>query len=491
MSLLRKLPASALGGSAVLALALMSGRITGLIREMVLASRFGVSADADAAIILLAIPDLLINLLLSGGFSAALVPRFRQLSAVDAARLFWEVCAWVALACMALALPILIWPEVIFGVFAPGASDPVQLAGRNTMALVALSVPLTALTGVTGALLAAHERYFAAGIGTFILNSTVIGVLTVGGMPQGLAALGFAILVGTALRLASQLLVLPHGTWRWKGGERFIDTALLTSFAAGVAASALAVASAPLVRAAASLLGSGNIATFNYAQKLVELPIGVLITTIGTVSLSRLSGYFAAGNHDLARLSLFTDLRLALALGLLVVAFGIGLAEPLVSLIFFRGAVSADQVEDIVTLTRIALLGVPFIAVSSLATSTLNAQLRAKEVMRSAFLSIIALLVLIAPGLVLVSETLLMSSVVGSQAVLAWLLARRADICLWGSAGVINHQFLRAATLALLLSAASIMIILSYNQSGIFLLLGLSIIGFTISVVAFLLTTRN
>jgi putative peptidoglycan lipid II flippase len=245
------------------------------------------------------------------------------------------------------------------------------------------------------------------------------------------------------------------------------------------------------VRAAASLLGSGNIATFNYAQKLVELPIGVLITTIGTVSLSRLSGYFAAGNHDLARLSLFTDLRLALALGLLVVAFGIGLAEPLVSLIFFRGAVSADQVEDIVTLTRIALLGVPFIAVSSLATSTLNAQLRAKEVMRSAFLSIIALLVLIAPGLVLVSETLLMSSVVGSQAVLAWLLARRADICLWGSAGVINHQFLRAATLALLLSAASIMIILSYNQSGIFLLLGLSIIGFTISVVAFLLTARN
>lgn len=491
MRRLDKLTRSALGASAALALALMAGRITGLIREIVLANRFGVSAEADTAIILLTIPDLLVNLLLSGGLSAALVPRFRGLSTADAARLFWEICVCVALVCFVVTILIAFWPAAIFGLFAPGATDSVKLAGHPTLVFVALSVPFAALSGVSGALLASRERYFAAGLGTLILNSTVIAALTFGGMAQGLVLLGLAVLVGTGLRLASQLLVLPADVWKLTGKSCQIDKPLLNSFAAGVTASALAVAPAPIIRAAASLLGSGNIATFNYAQKLVELPLGVLITTIGTVSLSRLSGHFAAGKLELARSTLWTDLRLALTLGILVAVFGISLAEPLVTLIFLRGAISSEQLGEILSLTRIVLLSVPFAAVSTLAAAALNAQLRPAEVMRATALSLIALNVLAAPGLILASETVLMSAVVGWQAVLACLLAMRADICIWGADGVLNRQFLRSITITMSLAVTCIAIILSWGQEDAFILLGLSIFGFGISVVSFLILAKD
>lgn len=491
MNAFRRLRATALGASGALALALLAGRLAGLVREIVLAARFGVSAEADVAIVLLTLPDLLVNLLLSGGLSAVLVPRLRGLSAAEAARLFWETCLWAGLACVGLTILIALWPAAIFGLFAPGVSAPVALAGRDAIAFVALSIPLTALSGVTGALLAARERYFVAGLGTFIFNAAVIAALTLGGGTRGLALLGMAILTGAGVRLASQALILPRNVFRPAGGTSRIDRLFLKAFAAGVAASALALAPPPLIRAAASLLGSGNIAVFNYAQKLVELPLGILITTIGTVSLTRLSGHFAAGERELAREVLWSGLRLAIAIALLVMIFGIGLAEPLVALIFLRGAISADQVAEIAALTRVVLLGVPFVAIGSLATAALNAELRTTEVLRATGWSIIALILLAVPGVTLSSELLLMAAVVGSQAVLAWLLARRAELCFWGADGIANRLFLRAAGLASVVATVFLAVTLLWGRGHAVLLLGLGGVGFTMSMAAFLVTAKD
>lgn len=55
-----------IGAGAILGMTLLVGRFSGLLREVQLAAVFGVSSQADAAVILLTLPDLLVNLLLSG-----------------------------------------------------------------------------------------------------------------------------------------------------------------------------------------------------------------------------------------------------------------------------------------------------------------------------------------------------------------------------------------------------------------------------------------
>lgn len=91
-----------------------------MLREVQLAVSFGVSADADIAVLLLTLPDLLINLLLSGGLSAVLVPRFRALSSDQAYVLFRRALLTATSAFVLIAILILAWPKLIFSLLAPG-----------------------------------------------------------------------------------------------------------------------------------------------------------------------------------------------------------------------------------------------------------------------------------------------------------------------------------------------------------------------------------
>jgi putative peptidoglycan lipid II flippase len=450
MRFLSRIGATAFGAGGGLALALMAGRLSGLGREIVLAERFGASRDADIVFVLLALPDLLVNLLLSGGLSAALVPRLKMLAAPEGARLAWEACAAAMMLTLALAAVIMIWPGGIFAVFAPGiVAEGDRIAG-TTAALVAASIPLAALSGIAAAYLAAEERFFVSGLGTLIFNLALISALLLN-RGDGLVVLAVAICTGAAMRLAAQIAVLPRPFWR-PAAQLVIDWRFVTTFLAGIAASALTLAPSALVRAASSLIGTGSVAMFNYAQKLVELPLGILITTIGTVALSRLSGYFGAGDAQGAHRDLVSRLRLALMLASLVAALGIVLARPVVSILFFRGAMTLDQVEQIAQLTRVALLGVPFAAVSSLATASLNAQGGAALVLKASGAALIGLMVLMVPGLVLSSGLALMAAVVGSQALLCFILARYAGICLWGPAGFADRSWFGSIGIALLVS---------------------------------------
>lgn len=459
-------------------MALLAGRLSGLARELILASRFGISSQADVAVVMLTVPDLLVNLLLSGGLSAALVPRLRALPVDAAVQLFRNACLWAMLAFGTLSIVIAIWPEGLFALFAPGIPHPSKVISGPIIAFLALSIPLTALSGVTGAFLNSRERFFVAGLGTLIFNLVIIAALLAWRRGDALLALAAALLAGAAARLFSQAVILPRNALRWGSGNSKFDRGFLLAFAAGIAASSLTLAPAALVRAAASLLGTGNVATFNYAQKLVELPLGILITTISTVALTRLSGQYAENKDTDAKRTLAAGLRLALLLAIMVVAFGELLAGQVASLIFLRGAIDAQGVGQIAELTRVILIGVPFVAIASLAAAALNAQLRTPEVLRATAISIGVLIILAIPGLLLSSGLLLMAAVVGSQAALAWFLARRARICLWGTQGMVDWQFLKAIGSGLAVTIVFGGIVIFFAPEKVVVAVVLGIVGF-------------
>lgn len=435
-----------LGASALLSIALLAGRAAGFAREVVLASTLGVSGQADVAVLLLTLPDLLVNLLLSGGLSVALIPVFKRVTGPERVALFVQASLAVAALFGALALSIALVPAWWLHLMAPGLGVPDALLPSGFAFLaIALAVPLTALAGVSTAWLNARNRFFVAGCGTLIFNAcVVVALLMWRDSPSLLGVLAVAILIGAAARWTSQLMALPGtGLNSFFGVGWMLTPALLRSFGQALLATSLLVLVPVIVRALASWLGAGGIAAFNYATKLVELPVGVLIATLATVAYPRLSELHAAGDSAQAHQELARRLRRALALAWAVLLTGLWFSDAVVTLLFARGKVSSEAASQIAMLTRVLLLSVPFVGVSGLAAAWLNAQGRTGVVLWLTLVCLPVLPLLGAIALALDSPGGLMGAVVGFQVAYALVLVRAGRVDWVGPRGWLDAKMLR------------------------------------------------
>jgi putative peptidoglycan lipid II flippase len=447
----------ALTAGTLLSIALLAGRLTGLLREIQLASVFGVSADADLAVLLLTLPDLLVNLLLAGGLSAALVPRMRALDAGEAGALFRQATLLALAVFGFVAAAIALWPGAALTVLAPGL--PVDDKGRFAMALTALAVPLTAAAGISGAYLNSRDSFFVVGLGTLIFNACILVALALGGRAaQPLLLLSIGIGAGALVRWLSQLLVLGRQAWRpHPSRRRHLDGPLVRAFFAAAAASALMLLVPVIVRVVASGIGTGAIASFNYASKLVELPVTILLGSTFTVALSRLSALHAQGLAEESRALVRHEMQRNVLLALAVTLPGCWFADAAVSLLLGRGQMTPLALQRVADLTRIGLLGVPFVAVSGLAMARLNAQGESARVLRATLVALLALPLLTLPGLIGDSERMLMAAVVGFQVVHAVLLARAAVIPLTVGAGWLTGTMAVCIALSAILTGLAVL----------------------------------
>lgn len=404
---------SLLSAGLILSLALMLGRLAGFAREILLASSLGLSPQADLAIVLLTIPDLLVNLLLSGGIGVALVPALRQAGDAQATALYMQASLTVGGIFLGLATVFVMVPYALLWLLAPGVGSPAVWLEDWMIYAVAAAIPLTALAGVSTAALNAMDRFFIAGCGTLVFNLCVIAGLLLAVFTQAdpIKWLCVGILVGALLRSFSQLLVLrPIGTAGPKLGAQpwLIDLSLLKAFLAGLGSVSLLILVPVALRASASVLGEGELAAFNYAIKLVELPLGILITSIATVAFPRLSGAHDRQDDALFDRTLQFSVERSLVLSIIVVLCGLPFIGAAVNVLFGNGKVEESGLDHITSLSQIALLSVPSVGVSSLAAAALNARGQAAVVLRCTLFSMLFLFLLCLPGILAAESIMLM-----------------------------------------------------------------------------------
>lgn len=405
---------------------LLAGRVSGLLREMQLASSLGVSSQADAAVLLLTLPDLLVNLLLSGGLSAALVPRLRALPTYRAQLLMRQTLISVLFLFSLLATFLVASPSTIFILLAPGLPSeayPLTIATFMT----AVAIPLAAASGVTAAGLNSQHKFLVAGCGTFIFNLAVIAALALGDQKFGqpLVMLSIGVTIGAALRLLSQLINLPKGWLIGPIAWTPIDTRLIRGFISSAVTASLMLLVPVIVRAFASTINPGAISAINYASKLVELPAGVLITSLASVALVRLSTAYSKKDFEEAQGILHRGLNSALTnaigAGFLIAYF----ASAIVEIGLGRGAMDATAVERVAGLTQIQMIGLPFLAITSMNMADLNAREKPTVILKVTLLCLVLLPVLVLPGVLSGSELLLVWSIVGFQMLQSIVLSYR------------------------------------------------------------------
>lgn len=373
-----------LKSSLALSAALMLGRVLGFLREVLLAGRVGVSAEADIAVMVMTLPDFLVGLLLTGGFSAALVPALRR-SEGDARSDLFRYTATLSLTVTGLiAMLVALFPQVLFQVLAPALPDSVIAPHLSAIRLIALSLPLAGLAGVIGAYLNARGTFFVVGLGTVIYNLVLCA--TLGFLPAGNAlipALAIGVVVAALLRVIALAISARPPLKPLLTRPQSAEAGLSTLFISGVLAVGITLFAHVTLRSIASLsAGEGGLAAFSYALKLFDLPVMILFAPIATVLLPR----FTDAPQDKALMSRGAAALLVLALA--TTATGLSVGDAIARLIFMRGNMTEAGLAGIVWNARLMFIAIPFVALSMLGTTWLNANRQTRRVLLNAAIAL-------------------------------------------------------------------------------------------------------
>ena len=350
-------------------------RVSGLVRDVVLAQVIGASGTADAFFLCFALPNFFRRLFAEGAFAQAFVPvlaDYIEKKDEDALQRFVAAMAGnLGLALLVVSAAGVAGAAGLVAVFMQGfANDPAQFALAVDLARIVFPyLGLISLTAFAGAVLNASNRYAVPAFTPVLLNVSLVcaALWAVAVGSEAVYALAWGVLVAGVAQLALQtpslarlgLLVAPRPDWRHPGAKR-VGQLLVPAVLAASAGQVNALVGMVL----ASYLEAGSRSWLYYADRLMELPIGVVAIAIGTVLLPNLSRLHHAKRPGDFSTTLDWGLRLGLLLGVPASAALAVLADPLVATIYLHGEMRVYDAEMTSAALRVFAIGlVPLVLV--------------------------------------------------------------------------------------------------------------------------------
>ena len=390
----------------VLSLALLVvSRLLGLVRESAQAAAFGTSGLADVAVLMLALPDWLAGVAASGALAYVLVPAWAGHPAgavADLQRRVARVLMGLGVV-TALAWVVLAWHGPLVRTLAAGLPEALGPVAAQAQVWSAIAFPLALLAALWGTRLQ-HERDF---LGLYAANLVVNGGLIVAIVLAGwslaeagaVSVLGVGLLAAMALRLAWQAWRLPRGVPVFAASATSeVASGAIAVPASGLWAWAVLSAGLPLTlpfvaRSLASASGEGALATFNYAWKLVELPLVLAIQLVATLAFPAVARAVKQGlDEPRAREPVRVAFALAFALACACAAGLLVGADALASLLFGWGRMPGPALAQVADWGRVAAVGLPPQALAAVTLTVLASQGRMRPAAGLYALALVGLL---------------------------------------------------------------------------------------------------
>ncbi|MGH6826055.1 murein biosynthesis integral membrane protein MurJ [Methyloceanibacter sp.] len=349
-------------------------RISGFIRDVVMAAVLGAGPMADAFFVAFRLPNHFRAIFAEGAFAAAFVPAYArtlQQTGIDAAKLFADriAAALIAINLFLLALAILFTPWVV-SILAPGL-DPTRF--DLAVALTRITFPYLALVSIETLLagvLNANQRFAAAAGAPVLLNVSLIATLL---LAPYFHSAGYAAAWGVLIAGVAQVILVAADAEMNGVGIRFRMPKLDPTTRRFLKALGPAIVGAGGVQLAlfadtliASFLPTGALSALYYADRINQLPIGVVGIAVGTVLLPEMSRRLAAGDERGAALAQARGIQLALLMTVPSVAGAIAIPDLIMRALFARGAfTAADAAAAGATLAAYAIGLLPFVMMRS------------------------------------------------------------------------------------------------------------------------------
>ncbi len=358
---------SLLKSAATVSVFTLLSRITGLIRDMLIARYFGVSAATDAFYVAFRIPNMLRRLFAEGAFSQAFVPMLSQVKEQQSQsaqkRFVSDVFSLLGCAVfLASLLGILFAPIVVWLIASGFKSDPetFDLAVFLTRCMFPYIIFMS-LVSFAAAVLNTWKHFAIPAFTPVLLNlSFIVSTLfLIEYFTVPVYTLAFAVILGGVLQLGMQFLALkrmgcvPRIVNPCRAFENDNVRQVLKLMVPAVVGVSVAPISILINTNIASHLQKGAVTWLNYADRLMEFPTALLGVALGSVLLPSLSSAFNRGEFARYNSLLDRGLRLVILFAIPAAA-GLGfLAEGLAAVLFQGRNFGASDV----LMTAIAIEG--------------------------------------------------------------------------------------------------------------------------------------
>jgi len=341
--------ASIVGGATLLS------RILGFFRDMILAYVLGAGISADAFYVAYRLPNMMRRLFAEGSMTMAFVPVFSRLREEEGdARAFAmprSALVWLLLILGVLTALAILFARPLTRLITPGFVDNPPLFDL-TVDLTRIVFPYIIEISVVAlcmGVLNSFGHFLTPALATSELNTLIIvgaGVAYVFHLDVA-HTLAWAVVIGGLGQVFMQQPPLKKFGFSWRGPWTMKDKGvakmglLMLPTAFGAAVYQLNIVIGTLL---ASYLPTGSISYLYYADRLVQFPLGVFGVAVGTVALPSLSKLASADKLDAFTETLNDSLRLTLFICLPAAAGLIALADPMVRVLFGRGAFGAHAI---------------------------------------------------------------------------------------------------------------------------------------------------
>jgi putative peptidoglycan lipid II flippase len=347
----------------------LASRLLGFVRDSMIAALLGTGAVADAFLAAFQLVNVVRRLLSEGALNAALIPawlRVRDRDGAEAASAFaGRVLGTVSAALIAISIVIAVAMPVIVMIIAPGfvGTRTLDLAIQNARLMLpylAFAGPVTVLMG----LLNAQGRFALTAFSPLLFNIALIATiaaLLLWHADASFAAWMLATTVGIA-GLLQLLMLVSQRSARLASPLRVNFDEEMRGFFAKAIPGMIASSGPQWLMVAGAIIASATpsaVSWLYFANRLIELPLGIVGVAMGTVLVPELTRAVGSGDREAVAhaesraLELATGLALPATLGLAL------LAEPIVRLLFEHGAFGAEDTAATARALMWLALGLP------------------------------------------------------------------------------------------------------------------------------------
>lgn len=334
----------------------MLSRVLGLVRDVVLLNVFGAGKDFDTFVVAFRIPNFFRRLFAEGAFSQAFIPVLTEYKSTkthaEVQILISRVFGCLATFMTTLTFIAMIAAPAILYVYAPGFhSDPEKFALATDM--FRLTIPyllFMSLTAFASSILNSYGSFSTPAFAPVLLNVTMIAAAwwLTPYMAEPIMALGWAVVVAGILQLAIQipelwrkkLLIPPKVDFKHEGVDRIMKLMLPALFGVSVTQINLL-----LNTIWASFMQDGSVSWLYSAERMTELPLGLIGVAIGTVILPSLSARHAEQDQTKFRGMIDWAARVIMLVGIPASIALFMLSTPIIQALFQRGQFTVEDTQ--------------------------------------------------------------------------------------------------------------------------------------------------
>ena len=343
--------------TAIISSGIMTSRILGFIRDILIANFFGTKMFAQAFVIAFTIPNALRQLVAEGAVNTVMVPVLTEYYTTRSKNEFLRFANVLfnlfLIALLFITIGGILATPFLIKVIAPGfIINPEKLS--LTIELTKILFPYILLVGLTAyciGVLHTLNRFAAPAFGSVVLNATIIGGLLIFYPNVNILHLVFAVLIGGVLQLLLQVFpLLKIGRFfdiraglSHKGAGKVGSLFLPRIIGAGVYQINIVVDR--MLASLQLIAGQGAIAALYYGNRLFQFPLALFAIAIATAALPTMSSLAAEKNigklKEIVSFSIRNMFFLSVpaSVGLLL------LSKPIIKVIFERGEFTSYATE--------------------------------------------------------------------------------------------------------------------------------------------------